>query len=85
MICVQNKDIITICIIKTFQGQGSYVIENTSNQMFQQQQQKHVQNATKKTPEITVHIQNAKKKKILFYIRNERSNETHHGSSLTET
>jgi hypothetical protein len=28
MICVQNKDIITVCIIKTFQGQGSYVIEN---------------------------------------------------------
>lgn len=31
MICVQNKDIVSVCIIKTFQGQWSYVIENTKS------------------------------------------------------
>lgn len=71
MICVQNKDIITVYNVKIFQGQGSYVIENTSNQTFQQQQQKPVQKSTKKTPEIRVHIQNEKikknKKKKQFY------------------
>jgi len=68
MICVQNKDIITVCIIETFQGQGSYIIENTPNQVFQQQQQKPVQKSAKKTPEITVHIQNEKIKKKNIYI-----------------
>jgi len=35
MICVQNKDIVTLGIIKTFPDQRPHVIENTPNQTFQ--------------------------------------------------